>query len=175
MEVLAGALAVLVPAAFVLRELARPDEPAPPTTPTVARPAPRELAIAVTTVDLIDERPVALPEEPAAASQLPTDPRAPVEADPEAAPAPGFAHAPVSAPATAPEAVAVRAPSRSRPVTPRPEQDRSTVLGVFDDTEPDRRTEGARRAASALVLAAVTAAVATGVGGVIYLGLSRLG
>lgn len=96
-------------------------------------------------------------------------------------------HAPASAPAAAPVPVTVRVvprmPSAPTAGAPRGSGDRGatrpaapgSVLGVFSDTEPDRGTAAMRRTTSALVLAAVTLVVATGVAGVIYFGLSRLG
>ncbi len=50
-----------------------------------------------------------------------------------------------------------------------------SMLGALGPTEPDRRTRPLRRTAAALMLTVVTLAIASGVGGVIYLGLRRLG
>lgn len=157
MEVLAAAIVVLAVAALVIGDLlpaspTRPVEPSPRATPTPMS-APAEVVGPVVIAE-----PEPLPE-----------PEAIPASEPEAKPAP--------APARARPAVdAIPLFSPVPPPPPRPvTRPGGSVLGALGPTEVDRRPPASRRTASALVLAVVTLVIAGGVGGVIYLGLSRLG
>ena len=205
MEVLAGVVAVLVAASVVLRELVENSAGTGAVSHQTPRGAPARDRVQEPTGPIADDPAEGVRDEvaDAAADVGPVDATGGrVDASTTAAvPSPPagvvFAHAPVFATARTPGTTTIRiasgvsrVPAAGRPPSeparvvepsravepPRVvEPAQPTVLGVFRDTEPDGRTEGTRRAASALVLAAVTAVVATGVGGVIYLGLSRLG